>query len=191
MWWWTSIRPLTIRLTPDVVCPSSSLQGRAALAPATASVLRNDLRDAPESIGVTFTLPKSLELSGLLQKQFRMAAPRFQCLCWICGARYHSAAGPEPKMFAHCKHFDGEYFSEVKLSFPVVHSSPSPVRPQCPLWLFSEPSVLNSERPNTEATENHREPQSGGAERSDNTWIANLHRQLAHAFDSLCGIGIY
>src|ERR1700704_7023717 len=99
MWWWTSIRPGTIRLTPDEVCPSSSLQGRAALAPATVSVLRNDLRDAPESIGATFTLPKSLESSGLLQKQFRMAAPQFQCLWWICGARYHSAEDPQPKMF--------------------------------------------------------------------------------------------
>src|SRR5467141_4929271 len=99
MWWWTSIRPGTIRLTPDVVCPSNPLEGSAALAPATANAFRNDLRDAPESIGATFTLPKSLESSGLLQKRFRMAAPRFQCLCWICGARYHSAADPQPKIF--------------------------------------------------------------------------------------------
>src|SRR3977135_505946 len=99
MWWGTSVRPGTTRLTPDEVCPSSLLQGRAALAPATASVLRNDLRDAPESSGATFTLPKSLELSGLLQKRFRLGAPWFQCLCWICGARYHSAADPQPKMF--------------------------------------------------------------------------------------------
>src|SRR5258706_10755306 len=99
MWWWTSIRPGTTRLTPGEVCPSNPLEGSATLAPATASVFRNDLRDAPESSGATFTLPKSLELPGLLQKRFRMAAPRFRCLCWICGARYHSAADQQPKMF--------------------------------------------------------------------------------------------
>src|SRR6267142_413370 len=76
------------------------------------------------------------------------------------------------KCFARCKHFDGEWFSEVKLSFSVVHSSPSPVSPQCPLRFFSESSVLNSERPNTEVTENHREPQSG---RGASKYIHALH----------------
>src|SRR5712692_7657653 len=43
---------------------------------------------------------------------------------------------------------------------------PSPVTPQCSLWLFSAYSVLNSEKPNTEAAKNHREPQRDGAARS-------------------------
>src|SRR5882762_2568281 len=94
MWWCTSIRPGTTRLAPGVVCPSNPLEGRIALAPATASAFRNALRDAPESSGATFVSPKSLEFSGLLQKRFGMAAPLFQCLCWICGARYHRRGIP-------------------------------------------------------------------------------------------------
>src|SRR5712664_777013 len=52
--------------------------------------------------------------------------------------------------------------TEVLVHLPLsnVYSFPSPLSPPCSLWLFSASSVLNSEKLNTEATKNHREPQS-------------------------------
>src|SRR6266853_1596883 len=48
----------------------------------------------------------------------------------------------------------------VHLPFSNVYSFPSPLSPPCSLWLLFPSSVLNSEKLNTEATKNHREPQS-------------------------------
>src|SRR6202790_1175951 len=51
--------------------------------------------------------------------------------------------------------------TEKSLSHPIAYFYPSLLSTQCSLLLFSASSVLNSEKPNTEATENHGEPQSG------------------------------
>src|ERR1700726_3519017 len=44
---------------------------------------------------------------------------------------------------------------EISLSLTVVHSSPTPLIPQCTLWLFSAYSVLSSEKRNTKNAKNH------------------------------------
>src|ERR1700688_420593 len=48
----------------------------------------------------------------------------------------------------------------VDLALSKVYSFPSPLSPLCSLWHFSVSSVLNSEKLNTEVTEDHGEPQS-------------------------------
>jgi hypothetical protein len=142
------------RLPPEVLCPSKPLAGKTALAPATASVLRNVLRDAPESSGAFVLSLKSLEVSSFLQTRFRMAAPLFQYLSRICGARYHSATYPQSKMCAHCMHCEDWNYDALDCSLVGAYSSPSAISPLCPLWLFSVSSVLNSEKPNTAPEKN-------------------------------------
>src|SRR5882762_7578385 len=66
-------------------------------------------------------------------------------------------------MYALRKHFDGKKYREADLPVSVTYSSSPLMSPPCSLWFFSAFSVLNSEKRNTEATKNHREPQSGRA----------------------------
>jgi hypothetical protein len=47
------------------------------------------------------------------------------------------------------KHFDGKECGEIHLALSMVNYVPSALNPLCSLWLFSEFSVLNSEKLNT------------------------------------------
>src|SRR6266446_2943005 len=90
----------------------------------------------------------------------------------------------------------------VHLALSNVYSFPSPLIPLCSLWFFSASSVLNSEKLNTEATKNHREPQSSRAA-TKNVRAMQTFRRLVlqtlfpHSFPSLqscpggysCGCG--
>jgi hypothetical protein len=66
-------------------------------------------------------------------------------------------AEPLLKICARYSHFDDWYSREIDLAVSIGISFPVPLNPLCSLWIFSAFSVLNSKKPNTEATENHRE----------------------------------